>query len=134
MLVFFSFFPSLLRHSQFDKTLHTDKVFIHLNSSNYYSIISCKKKKLLYFTKVLKPDRTGPYGPTGKPRTIYFCNQESLVQKKQGSMRTVVGSYGSENCDQIVFHGSLLPFESELRNKKKKKHFLQAYRSRSPLL
>ena len=44
-LFLFSFFPSLLRHSQFDKTLHTEKVFTHLNSSNYYTIISCKKKK-----------------------------------------------------------------------------------------
>ena len=40
--------------------------------------------------------------------------------KKQGPMQTAVEPHGFENHDQTTSHGSLLPFESELKKKKKK--------------
>jgi len=40
--------------------------------------------------------------------------------KKQELVQTAVEPYGFENCDQTTSHDSLLPFESELKKKKKK--------------
>ena len=66
---------------------------------------------------------TGPYDPTGKTRTTYFCGSFSLknrsMGKKQGSVRTAVKPHSSKNRDQTASHDSLLPFESELKKKKK---------------
>ena len=39
--------------------------------------------------------------------------------KKQGPVRIAVGPHGSQNRDQTAFHGSLLPFESKPKKKKK---------------
>ena len=44
------------------------------------------------------------------------------MPKKQGTVRTTVQPHGSENRDQTASHGSLLPFESEPKRKKKKTH------------
>ena len=67
--------------------------------------------------------RTGSYGPTGKISNGSFCGFFSFKNrsmcKKQGPMRTAVRPHDSENRDQTASHGSLLPFESELKKKKK---------------
>ena len=39
--------------------------------------------------------------------------------KKQGPVRIAVGPHGSQNRDQTASHGSLFPFESKPKKKKK---------------
>ena len=47
--------------------------------------------------------RTRPYGPTGKLRTVHFCDSFGLkncsMGKKQGPMRTAVGPHSSKSRD-----------------------------------
>ena len=54
-----------------------------------------------------------------KPRTTHFLGSFRLnnhsMGKSQGSVRTTIGPHGFENRDQTASHGSLLPFESELK-------------------
>ena len=70
-----------------------------------------------------RPDRTVR---SEKPRIVYFCGSFSFKNrsmcKKQGPVQTAVEPHGFENHDQTTSHGSLLPFESELKKKKKKKN------------
>ena len=71
---------------------------------------------------VLKPGLDGMVR-SGKPWTAHFCGSFSLknrsMGKKQGPVRIAVGPHGSQNRDQTAFHGSLLPFESKPKKKKK---------------
>ena len=78
----------------------------------------------VYKTKVLKPGLDYTVRPENL-QTVHFYGSFSIkncsMGKKQEPVRTAVGPPGSENCDQTASHGSLLPFESEPYNKKKKK-------------
>ena len=61
---------------------------------------------------------TRPYGPTEKATNLsvlqFFSFKNHSMGKKQGSVRTVVGPYGFENCDRFLRFGRFL-FSAKFR-------------------